>query len=296
MSEIGPEEFTTRLRDAMAARDLPLDRIQAHLAAAGVPVSSATLSYWRSGRSRPWRRQSFEAVTQLERILGVAPGHLTDVLPETRRAEWNPLSVLPQREITESIVADLTTDLTRRWRRIAVEDLLFIDDQRHEVRQRTRMTVEALVDDAVGWPVVVYADDDAEAGGLRAVSGCVIGDVVAVSGTSIQVAEVFTPRPLQRGERTVIEYEVDFGDTHAEAYRVGRSLPGPVALLSLGVRFAGELPAAPGVRATAPGGTQLSMGAPALIGRELRSVTLDAPLGVYELEWTWSPAEGSSQV
>lgn len=297
MSDMELDDFATRLRAAMASRDLPLDRIQAHLAAAGIALSAATLSYWRSGRSRPWRRQSFEAVTELERILGVPDGHLTDVLPETRRVEWNPLSVLPQREITQSVLADLTTDLARRWRRVVVEDLLTVDVHRHETRQFTRMTIEALVDGAVGWPVVVYADDDAAAaGGLRAVSGCLIGDIVAIPDTPILVAEMFTPRALDRGERTVIEYEVDFGATRAEAYRVGRSLPGPVGVLNLAVQFEGEVPAVPRSRATAPGGGSLPMGQPTLIGQELRSVTLDAVIGVYELEWTWSSPAGSPQV
>ncbi|MDN5570817.1 MAG: hypothetical protein L0G22_06115 [Propionibacteriaceae bacterium] len=295
MTDMQFDDFAARLRAAMSARNLPLDRIQAHLAAAGITLSAATLSYWRSGRSRPWRRQSFEAVTQLERILGVPDGHLTDVLPETRRVEWNPLSVLPHREITEGVLADLTTDLARRWRRICVEDLLTVDAHRHETRQETRMVLEALVDGASGWPVVVFADDDdSRGGGLRALSGCLIGDVLEVPGTPILVAEMFTPRPLARGERTVIQYEVDFGTTRAEAYRVGRSLPGPVAVLSLGVRFEGELPDVPRSKGAAPGGGVLPMGAPSLVGQELRSVTIDAQIGVYVLEWTWSA--GNAQV
>lgn len=40
-----PDEFTVRLGEAIAARGLSLHRIRAHLRAAGIDVSVATLSY-----------------------------------------------------------------------------------------------------------------------------------------------------------------------------------------------------------------------------------------------------------
>ncbi|MDN5570819.1 MAG: hypothetical protein L0G22_06125 [Propionibacteriaceae bacterium] len=282
-----PDDFATRLRAAMAARNLPLDRLQAHLGAAGVPVSAATLSYWRSGRSRPSRRQSLDAVAELERILLVTPGHLSAPLAE-RPAEWDPLGVLPRREITESLLAGLTTDLTRRWRRLTVETFLEVDGDRRETRQTTRITMTALVDGAHGWPLVVYGDDAHARATLQAVSGCVLGDVRPVVDAPILVAEMFTPRPLARGEHAMVEYRTDFVDAHADAHRVGRSLPGPTLMLSLGVRFAGELPRTFTMQAQSPTGGPLVVGAPSLIGSVLRSVTVDAAVGTYDLEWAWT--------
>lgn len=282
------DDFASRFSVAVEARRLSLERIQAHLALAGCKVSVATLSYWRSGRSRPWRHRSLQAVSELERILEVPAGHFIEVLPKERRLDWDPLSVLPKRDLTEQAIESLSTDLLRRWSRIMVEDLMIVNERRSETSQTTRMIVEAKVDGAADWPVVFYPDDDGVAAGrITALAGCMVGGVVPIDGTSLLVAQLATPRPLRRGERTMIAYEADFGPTTAESYRVARSLPGPVRLLTLGARFEGPTPGSHHTRASTPGGTPLPMGESSLVGNELRSVTIDTQIGTYSLEWTW---------
>lgn len=283
------DDFATRFTAAVEARKLPLDRLQARLAEAGCQVSVATLSYWRTGRSKPWRHRSLEAVSELERILEVDPGHLLEALPRERGLDWNPLAVLPKRDVTERAIESMSVDLSRRWSRIMVEDLMVVNAGRCETRQTTRMWLEAKVDGAANWPVIFYPDDDdAPSGHIHAVSGCIVRDVVPIDGTPLLVAELSTPRPLSRGERTMIEYEALFGSTTAESYRVARSLPGPLSVLSLGARFEGELPATHYGAAKTPTGKALAMGPTALIGNEVRCISLNTEIGVYSLEWTWA--------
>ncbi|GAA3238834.1 hypothetical protein GCM10020256_59470 [Streptomyces thermocoprophilus] len=61
--------FHVALRAAIAARGLPLQRVQHHLTRYGVKVGVTSLSYWQQGARRPQRPESLRAVRALEEIL-----------------------------------------------------------------------------------------------------------------------------------------------------------------------------------------------------------------------------------
>src|SRR3989442_8044626 len=61
--------FHIALRAAIAARGLPLQRVQHHLSRYGVKVGVTSLSYWQQGARRPQRPESLRAVRALEEIL-----------------------------------------------------------------------------------------------------------------------------------------------------------------------------------------------------------------------------------
>ena len=84
VSELAP---TGVLRAAIQASGLSLNRIQFRLQERGLMVSSATLSYWQSGRRRPTRQESVLVVRTLEDVLRVPEGTLTGLLepPGARR-------------------------------------------------------------------------------------------------------------------------------------------------------------------------------------------------------------------
>ena len=54
--------FHVALRAAIAARGLPLQRVQHHLTRYGVKVGVTSLSYWQQGARRPQRPESLRAV------------------------------------------------------------------------------------------------------------------------------------------------------------------------------------------------------------------------------------------
>ncbi|MGW5720884.1 transcriptional regulator [Amycolatopsis sp. NPDC003865] len=76
--------FDVALRAAIRARGLGLDRIRYRLRGRGTTVSLATLSHWQSGRCRPERPESLEALRNLEDILNVPDGSLSKLLGPPR--------------------------------------------------------------------------------------------------------------------------------------------------------------------------------------------------------------------
>ncbi|MEU1056767.1 hypothetical protein ABZ397_29980 [Streptomyces sp. NPDC005876] len=75
--------FHVALRTAIAARGLPLQRVQHHLSRRGVKVGVTSLSYWQQGARRPQRPESLRAVRALEEILHLPAQSLLRLLGET---------------------------------------------------------------------------------------------------------------------------------------------------------------------------------------------------------------------
>jgi hypothetical protein len=83
--------FGVALRAAIRARGLGLDRIRYRLRGRGTAVSLATLSHWQSGRCRPERPESLQALRNLEDILNVPDGSLSRLLgPPRARTRFHP--------------------------------------------------------------------------------------------------------------------------------------------------------------------------------------------------------------
>ncbi|MFJ3727423.1 hypothetical protein ACIPYQ_33335 [Streptomyces sp. NPDC090045] len=78
--------FHLALRAALAARGLPLHRIQHRLAARGIKVGVTSLSYWQQGARRPRHPESLRAVTALEQILELPDGALVRLLAAPQAA------------------------------------------------------------------------------------------------------------------------------------------------------------------------------------------------------------------
>ncbi|WP_328790964.1 MULTISPECIES: hypothetical protein [unclassified Streptomyces] len=72
--------FHLALRTALAARGLPLHRVQHRLATQGIKVGVTSLSYWQQGARRPRHPESLRAVSALERILELPDGALLRLL------------------------------------------------------------------------------------------------------------------------------------------------------------------------------------------------------------------------
>lgn len=71
------------LRAAIAARGLPLQRVQHHLSRHGVKVGVTSLSYWQQGARRPQRPESLRAVRALEEILRLPDESLIRLLADS---------------------------------------------------------------------------------------------------------------------------------------------------------------------------------------------------------------------
>ncbi|MEI2809331.1 MAG: hypothetical protein V9F00_03740 [Nocardioides sp.] len=78
--------FTEAFARALAEERVSLGELSRHLTLVGTPITIASLSYWRTGRSEP-QRGSMPAIANVEQYLGMAHGTLLDLLlpPDAER-------------------------------------------------------------------------------------------------------------------------------------------------------------------------------------------------------------------
>ncbi len=303
---VGDLRFSVVLSDAIERRGLTLSRIRVRLQAAGVGVSNATLSYWRTGQTVPTRARSLHTIVELERILRVPPGTLVDRVPRPvprtgrRLRPWQ--KGLATSDIIRQVIADLGVDVPNAFRRLSVHDVSVIDAERLEVTRRTRMVLQATHDGARRWPVVCV-DPAAALGGepitVVAVAGCRVDRLIDIPERDLLVAEMAAPRPMTRGEVICVEHRLvrDIPADPAVPARAGtatvleRVVPERLRELVLMVEFRGTVPAA--MEASVRGIEGARVGE----GTEPRPVAvhdgvaqwcgIDLPPAAYALRWRW---------
>lgn len=206
--------FASALRTAIERRGLGLGRIAARLEEAGTPVSTATLSYWRSGRSQPGRQTSLTCLATLEKVLHVEPGALVGQLgrpaargrnqaPPTWGALWNEL---PQIAAAFDLVDQSDEDhLTR----VSHHDTIHVGPDRTERGSRIQQVMRAERDGVDRFVVMHGVDDPAfPLPEIRPLVRCKVGRVVPNPQTGVLTAEMLLLRPLRRGELVEVAYEV----------------------------------------------------------------------------------------
>jgi hypothetical protein len=212
--------FAEALDEAIALRGVTLTHLHRRLADLATPVSLATLSYWRSGRSEPERRSSIDAVHTLEEVLGVDEGSLVDRLGPPRRSappqpEVSVAELSGRDEAVRTALAKLGfTAHDEELSDYAVMLILDLDDRGAARRLRSINTWRARHDGAQRTATVLTMDGEADpppvftpAGGFR------VGAQVFDPDNRLHVAELLLDRPLARGELAMGEEDIDFGGT-----------------------------------------------------------------------------------
>ena len=174
--------FPDALRAAIKTSRLSLDRIQHRLGLRGITISVATLSYWQSGRRRPERPESLEALRHLEAVLGVPPSALTALLgpPRPRGRRSRPTRVLPidalwsRRERLASLLARVDISSDCRLGRLSQHDRIEVaadaetlmcqlnesmDVEGHSIRVGASVGVALFPDDATNVEALRVAAD-----------------------------------------------------------------------------------------------------------------------------------------
>jgi len=198
------------MADAMEQRRLTLTAVRDRLAARGHGVSLATLSYWRSGRRQPERISSLEALPELEDLLGLSTGTLSNLVvdPTGRRVG----RVAPFADIVGyPVVAPVAEtpvgegDLSR----VATQVTIDVGPLREIQRVGVRRLVVANRDGVDGLTVFMGSDADGDVSGnvVRAVAGCTIDEVRDLASNVRSTRLLFT-RPLVLGESSLTEVEV----------------------------------------------------------------------------------------
>ncbi|AHH99567.1 hypothetical protein GCM10010174_18570 [Kutzneria viridogrisea] len=290
-------EFSAALQQAVLARGLTLDRIVHRLRERGFTLSTATLSYWTTGRSQPERQESLAALDVLETILDLEPGSLRGKLvPRARKSRRKPDRLVPLellwREISGPIgrVVDPGEHYVRARKVLSMHDRYTLDANGALAHVRTTTVLEADEDD-VDHMLIICHDEDVvhDLPQVRPVSGAYLGRVDRFDSDHVQMAELVFDQPLQRGERTMVEHELIFPAGGRRVWRGERRLPMAIRQHVVEVVFdPAALPAAAQHVTVPADGTGRTVQPLAVDpANTARLVLLDPPAGIHGIHWTW---------
>ena len=284
--------FHVALREAIERRDLPLERISAHLRARGHAISIGTLSYWQSGRSLPSRSTSLRALGSLESVLGVERGHLARRLPAAPSDGHAADPPLPLADI-ETQVAFLDEILNEMGRtaddtmRIVSAHWRSFNDEFGSVRYglireilQARTSTDAYLTSA--WHPVAGQDVL-----ITPLLGCAVRRMIARRQYSVCVTELAVPA-LPTGGLHTVEYEISYptlGD-RVPFDRAVSLLPARVREMVVEVNFPPDaLPGAAYVVEGGPGGENLRRTRLPRVHPTLTVARLPCGPGSIGIEW-----------
>ncbi|CAL9596421.1 hypothetical protein [Streptomyces sp. Tu 3180] len=291
--------FHVALRAAIAARGLPLQRVQHHLSRHGVKVGVTSLSYWQQGARRPQRPESLRAVRALEEILQLPEESLIRLLADAdERPADRPSAVRSYRSrieasgVLERLLADLGAEREGGLHTLGHHERVRIGARR-ELAERESHHIVRAHRDGVDRFVAVHHGDPGSAPDrmtVHALENCRTGRVRRHHDTGVLAAELLFDTRLRAGDTFLFRYAVEDGTAGvSREYVHGTNTPG--GQYALQVCFdAGALP----VRchrfaqhsAAAPRGGRREL---ALSGRH-RSVHLVEPRvrsGYVGIAWEW---------
>lgn len=285
--------FSRALSLAIDRSGLGLARLRDRLAAAGVPVSTTTLSYWRTGRTRPERPDSLRAVALLEDVLGVPARALTELLARPGPAStpdpvrWERLwgsrnGVLPA---LRSFDAAEETSLVV----VNLHEELHVGADRSLTRLRVREVVRAVEEPVQAKVVALRGCAPGHPPRLVSTRYCRAVRTEVLPEPGFVLSELVPSRSLAIGETAILEYEFAYTDGVPDT-SYDRRFRHPVAGHLLEVHFAADsLPATcHGYRLDSPGGPERDVTAVALSpAAPAHLFTSGAGPGIRGLRWSW---------
>ncbi|MCX5556795.1 hypothetical protein [Streptomyces sp. NBC_00038] len=291
--------FHIALRAAIAARGLPLQRVQHHLSRYGVKVGVTSLSYWQQGARRPQRPESLRAVRALEEILQLPDESLIRLLAKAeehpapdRPAGRSYRALVEASGVLEQLLAELESPLDSGLHTLGHHECVRIGAHRELMGRESHHIVRAHKEGVDRYVAIHHGDPGCapERMAVRALENCRTGRVRWHRDTGVLVAELLFDTRLRPGDTYLFRYGFDDGTAGVSSeYVRGFSFAG--GQYALQVRFAEEtLP----VRCHRF--TQHSAAAPRSGRQELalsghhRSVHLVEPRvrsGIVGIGWDW---------
>ncbi|MGO4958144.1 hypothetical protein ACTQ49_12900 [Luteococcus sp. Sow4_B9] len=216
--------------------------MQQKLRAAGTPVAAASLSYWQTGRSLPRRASSLRAVDELERLLNLPAGHLSQLLPQRAEDNKRPWDVISKRDLLHDCLERLDLSVAR-WRGVVNHDHVIIGPQRNEVSITSTQLVHSKIDGMRAFPAIYFQDSlDPVSPSIVAVTNCVVVEQIQVPEEHLVVARLELPRALERGEPSLHAYRIECAPSTVPSHRWERSLAAKHDHLVNTVEFLGDPP------------------------------------------------------
>lgn len=300
--------FTQALRAAIRTRGASLESLRVALLERGSRVSVATLSYWRSGRSRPDRGGSMIALAHLEEVLGLPPGFLTSKV-NPRGPGSAVASELPTHYVMAEVpttgpgngsdaavvragLAMLGIDTDDGLDRVSYHDRLEVRPDRTDGAHDVRTVFVARRAGVDRFSIWYSHSDDKAFPFVMALTNCRLGQVIEFREKSAVAAEMVLDHSLDAGESVIVEHRVEsIGQTEA-VHDLMRRVTTPIRELVMEVRFPTEQIPQLAVMRTMVGGKPV-VRPTSLVGNALHLLVMDPEPGVYGLQWTW-PDETSA--
>ncbi|MER6420230.1 hypothetical protein [Streptomyces sp. NPDC001137] len=212
--------FHVALRAAIAARGLPLQRVQHHLSRYGVKVGVTSLSYWQQGARRPQRPESLRAVRALEEILQLPEESLIRLLAETdepscaeRSAGRSYRSLVEASGVLERLLAELGSPLDGGLHTLGHHERVRIGAHRELAGRESQHIVRAHKDGVDRFVAVHHGDPGCAPERMRvqALENCRTGRVRVHHDTGVLVAEFLFDTRLRAGDTFLFRYGIEDG-------------------------------------------------------------------------------------
>lgn len=228
--------FHVALRAAIAARGLPLQRVQHHLSRHGVKVGVTSLSYWQQGARRPQRPESLRAVRALEEILHLPDESLIRLLAEAgerpaaqRSAARSYHSLIEASDTLDRLLGELGWSLDGGLHTLGLHERVRIGTHRELTRRESQHIVRAHRDGVDRFVAVHHGDPGCapERMTVHALENCRTGRVRHDHETGILVAELLFDTRLRSGDTFLYRYGVEDGTAGVSREHVhGFGFPG----------------------------------------------------------------------
>ncbi|MFF9042480.1 hypothetical protein [Streptomyces parvulus] len=213
--------FHVALRAAIAARGLPLQRVQHHLSRHGVKVGVTSLSYWQQGARRPQRPESLRAVRALEEILQLPEESLIRLLaeadedsPEKRPATRSYRAHLEASGVLARLLAELGQPAPDGGVHIlGHHEVIRVGAHRELAGRESHHIVRAHRDGVDRFVAVHYGDPGCVPARMtvHALENCRTGRVRVHHDTGLLVTEVLFDTRLRAGDTHLFRYGVEDG-------------------------------------------------------------------------------------
>lgn len=212
--------FHVALRAAIAARGLPLQRVQHHLSRHGVKVGVTSLSYWQQGARRPQRPESLRAVRALEEILQLPDESLIRLLAESgeRAAAGHPAgrsyrSLSDASDVLDRLTAGLGWSLDGGLHALGHHECVRIGPRRELASLEAHHIVRAHRDGVDRFVAVHHGDPgcDPRRVTVHALENCRTGRLCWDQDTGVLVAELLFGTRLRSGDTFLFRYRLEDG-------------------------------------------------------------------------------------
>ncbi|MEU3698538.1 hypothetical protein AB0E75_23420 [Streptomyces griseoviridis] len=226
--------FHVALRAAIAARGLPLQRVQHHLTRHGVKVGVTSLSYWQQGARRPQRPESLRAVRALEEILRLPAESLLRLLAESAESASARYARVKDSGVLGRLLAELDQSPDGGLEALGHQERVRIGARRELSGREEQHIVRARRDGVDRFVAVHHGDPGCvpERMTVHALENCRTGRVRRHHDTGVLVAELLFDTRLRAGDTCLFRYAVEDGtaDLTREYARLFDTVGGQYAL------------------------------------------------------------------